>query len=93
MTSANVTTEGRAIGLQKGSHTTQGQWAHQVTAAAALFILLSRSYAEYLATTLGDETLDFGKWCKQMASKHPQFDYWHKVLQLKLIFLQFEVTA
>ena len=60
MTSANVTTEGRAIGLQKGSHTTQGQWAHQVT-AAALFILLSRSYAEYLVTILGDETLDFGK--------------------------------
>ena len=24
-----------------------------------------------------------------MASEHPQFDYWHKVLQLKLLFLQF----
>ena len=27
MTAANVTTEGRADGLQKGSHTSTGQWA------------------------------------------------------------------
>ena len=29
MTSANGTAEGRAFGLQKGSHTSRGQWAHQ----------------------------------------------------------------
>ena len=46
MTSANVATEGRAAGIQKSSHTSRGQWAHQVT-AAALFILLHRSYDEY----------------------------------------------
>ena len=40
MTSANVTTEGRAFGLHKGSHTSRGQWAHQVT-ATALFVLLA----------------------------------------------------
>ena len=34
MASANVTTDGQALGLQKGSHTSRSQWAHQVTAAA-----------------------------------------------------------
>ena len=34
MASANVTTGGQALGLQKGSHTSRSQWAHQVTAAA-----------------------------------------------------------
>ena len=60
MTSANVTTEGRAFGLQKGSHTSRGQWAHQVT-AAALFVLLCRSYDAYEITTDGDK-LDCDAW-------------------------------
>ncbi len=81
MTSANVTTEGRALGLKKGSHTSRGQWANQVT-AAALFILLSRLYAEYCINTPDDEQQQFDEWCKQMASDHPQFDYLYKVLQL-----------
>ena len=34
MASANVTTDGQALGLQKGSYTSRSQWAHQVTAAA-----------------------------------------------------------
>ena len=34
MASATVTTDGQALGLQKGSHTSRSQWAHQVTAAA-----------------------------------------------------------
>jgi len=42
MTAANVTTEGRVHGRQKGSHTSRGQWAHQV-AAAALYILLHKA--------------------------------------------------
>ena len=88
MTSANVTTEGRAVGLQKGSHTSRGQWAHQVT-AAALFILLHRSYADYQLNTPEDEQLHYDEWCKQMAAEHPQFDYWFKVWQLELLFLQF----
>ena len=53
MTSANVTTEGCAVCLQKGSHTSRGQWAHQVT-AAALFIILHRSYADYQLNTPDD---------------------------------------
>jgi hypothetical protein len=88
MTSANVTTEGRAFGLQKGSHTSRAQWAHQVT-AAALYVLLRRSYDAYHIMTPDSETLDFDMWCKHMASDHPQFYYWHKVLQLELLFLQF----
>ena len=60
MTSANVTTEGRAFGLQKGSHTSRGQWAHLVT-AAALFVLICRSYNAYEITTDGDK-LDCDAW-------------------------------
>ena len=88
MTSASVTTEGQALGLQKGSHTSRGQWAHQVT-AAALFILLNRSYADYCTNTPADEQQHFEEWCKQMASDHPQFDYWYRVYKLELLFLQF----
>ena len=78
--------------LQKGSHTSRGQWAHQVTAAALfneLFILIHRSYADYQLNTPDDEQLHYDEWCKQMAAEHPQFDYWFKVLQLELLFLQF----
>ena len=75
MTSANITTVGRTSGLQKGSHTSRG--AHHVT-QAALFILLRRSYVEYRSHTPDDEQLHFD-----------EFDYWYKVLQLELLFLQF----
>ena len=88
MTSANVTTEGRAVGVQKGSHTSRGQWAHQVT-AASLYILLQRSYADYQINAPDDEQIPYDEWCQKMASEHPQFDYWYKVWQLELLFLQF----
>ena len=88
MTAANVTTEGRALGLQKGSQTSRGQWAHQVS-AAALFILLHKSYAEYQTTMPDEETVAFVEWCSQMSTQHPQFHYWYTVLQLEILFLQF----
>ena len=52
MTTANVTTEGRADALQKGSYTSRAQWTHQVT-AAALYILQkqSRSWETHLRMT------------------------------------------
>ena len=43
MTSATVTTEGCATGLQKCSHTSRGQWAYQVMAITQ-YVLLHRSY-------------------------------------------------
>ena len=46
------------------------------------------SYVAYQATMPDDETVAFDDWFRQMSSKHPQFDYWHKVLQLEIIFLQ-----
>ena len=49
MTSANVTTDGRTVGLQKGSHTSRGKWAHQVT-AAALFMSCSFSFTGRMLT-------------------------------------------
>ncbi len=88
ITSADVTSEGRADGLQKGSHTSRGQWAHQIT-AAALFVLLHRSYDEYQKITPEDEQRQFDEWCIEMASEHPQFDYWFRVWQLEVLFLQF----
>ena len=69
MASANVTTDGQALGLQKGSHTSRSQWAHQVTAAAP-YRFLNRSYVEYCTITQNNEKLDFKEWCKHMASKH-----------------------
>jgi len=88
ITSADVTSEGRVDGLQKGSHTSRAQWAHQIT-AAALFVLLHRSYDEYQKITPEDEQRRFDEWCNEMASEHPQFDYWFKVWQLEILFLQF----
>ena len=85
ITSANVTAEGRAFGLQKGLHTSRGQWAHQVT-ATALVVLLCRSYDAYEITTDEDE-LDSDAWCKHTAPNHPQFHYWHQVMQLELLLM------
>ena len=63
MTSANVTTEGRAASLLKGAHISRGQWAHQVT-VAALYILLKNSYAEYELHTPDDEQMTNEEWSK-----------------------------
>ena len=73
MISADITTEECAVGLQKGSHASRGQWAYQVT-APALFILLYRAYSDYQLNTPNDEQLRFDEWCKQMVSEHPQFN-------------------
>ena len=51
MTTANVTTEGRADALQKGSYTSRAQWAHQVT-AAALYILQKRVWGQSLVANV-----------------------------------------
>ena len=88
MTSSNVTTEGCAVGLPKRSHISRGQRAHQVT-AAALFIIIHRSNADYQLNTPADEQLHYDEWCKQMVVEHPYFDYRFKVLQLELLFIQF----
>ena len=52
MTTAGATTEGRALGLQKCSHPSRAQWAHQVS-ASALFIRLKKAfdYQDYQHTT------------------------------------------
>ena len=49
MTSAGVTTEGRAESLQKGSQTSRSQWAHQVI-TAALYTLQRKTYNDYRRT-------------------------------------------
>ena len=59
----NETTKGHASNVQKGSHISRGQWAHQVT-SAALYILLHRSYAEYQMSIPESEQLHFDAWCE-----------------------------
>ena len=88
MTAANVTTEGRAGGLQKGSHTSRGQLAHQVT-AAALHILLHMAYDEYKINTPDGEQLNLDDWCENCVKDYPKFDYWYTCWKLELLFLQF----
>jgi hypothetical protein len=88
MTTANVTTEGRADSLQKRSRTSRAQWAHQVT-AAALFSLQKKAYTAYQDNTPALDILPFPVWCEEMESNHPQFCYWNTVLLMELIFLQF----
>ena len=88
MTTANVTTEGRADALQKGSYTSRAQWAHQVT-AAALYILQKRAYTTYQEDSTTTDMLTFEDWRQQMNEAHPLFAYWNKVFNLELLLLQF----
>ena len=46
-------------------------------------------YAEYHTTTPDDDKLDVAEWCTQKTYVQPQFNYWHKVLWLDLLFMQF----
>ena len=57
--------------------------------AAALYINLQKSYAEYELHTPDDKLMTYEEWSKYLASENPQFDYWPRVLDLKLLFLQF----
>ena len=88
LSAANVSTEGRADSLQKGSHISRGQWAHQVT-AAALYILLHKAYDEYKINNPDNEQTTFDDWCKQSVLEQDQFNYWYTVWRLELMFLQF----
>jgi hypothetical protein len=81
MTTANVTTEGRADALQKGSYTSRAQLAHQVT-AAALDILQKRAYTTYKEDSTTTDMLTFEDWRQQMNEAHPQCAYWNKVFNL-----------
>ncbi|XP_014671080.1 PREDICTED: uncharacterized protein LOC106811872 [Priapulus caudatus] len=90
MSTANVTTDGRADALQKGSSTSRAQWAHQVT-AAALFCLRNRGYIAYkdVAKAESMPVMSYDAWCRDMETAHPQFFYWSKVIKLEVLFLQF----
>lgn len=91
MAAATVTTEGRADSLQKGSHTSRAQWAHQVTAAVLLTLHTQAyvSYREIAKTQAPPEIMSFLQWCQTMEASHPQFCYWNKTLRLQLLFLHF----
>ncbi|KAJ8041388.1 hypothetical protein HOLleu_12190 [Holothuria leucospilota] len=88
MTSAGVTTEGRAESLQKGSQTSKSQWAHQVN-AVALYISQRKAYDDYRRTCGTENLQSFDLWSQKMVSECPQFCYWNKVLQLECLPLAF----
>ncbi len=88
LATSNVTTEGRADSILKGSHSSRAQWAHQVS-AAALYILQTQAYEVYQRANTDTAQSSFEEWRVSMAQQHPQFYYWNKTLQLELLFLQF----
>ena len=86
MTMAGVTTEGRAVGIEKGTSTARGQWAHQ-TCLAALSLLQRTAYEEYKEE---EETpLEFDEWKHKKSSQQPQFSYWNTTMKLQHILLKF----
>ena len=60
MAAVNVTTDGRADAVLKGSQVSRGDWAPQVT-GAALHILQQRAFQLYQESILqpSEESLDF----------------------------------
>ena len=69
-------------------HVIRTRRAHQIT-AAALYIMQHLAYQKYLcALTEDQQRLQFKEWKEDMSSKHPQFLYWSRVLQLQLIVFQ-----
>ena len=86
MARAGVTTEGRAVGIEKGTCTARGQWAHQ-TCLAALSLLQRRAYEEYREEE--ETSLEFDKWTQEKSSQHPQFSYWNTTMKLQHILLKF----
>lgn len=88
LSTADVTTEGRADSLHRGTDTARAQFPHQGT-GGVLFVLQTEAYYTYRETKEAEDILDFSQWCDEMADKHPQFFYWNKTLQLKILLLQF----
>ena len=88
MSTAGVTTEGRAENLQQGSQTSCSQWAHEVT-AAVLYALQQQAYRAYRETCGSDNLLSFNIWKQNMASEFPQFFYWNMVLDFECLLFAF----
>ena len=69
-------------------HVTRTRRIHKIT-AAALYIMRHLAYQKYLrALTEDQQPFQFKEWKEDMSSKHPQFLYWSRVLQLQLIVFQ-----
>ena len=83
-TTGGVTTEGRAMGLEKGSNTARGQWAHQIS-LAALCMLQRQAYNQY--TDNEDSPLEMNDWIQKQSREHPQFAYWETVIKLERLLM------
>ena len=88
MLQAKVVTEGRILGVEKGSNTSQGQWAHQIT-LAALSILKREAYNQYSSLNCEINMLSFSRWEKEMESKQPLFYFWNMCIKLESLLMKF----
>jgi len=85
-----VTTPGTADSFLKASHVSRTQHAHQVTAAAALYVLMDKAYKTYReGVDEGEEPKSFSNWRKQAELKSPQFHYWSLTRHFQLTILVF----
>lgn len=80
---AGVATAGTADLFLKASHVTCARRAHQIT-ASSLYILMQKSYVEYKNDLEdGQNLMSQEQWCKDMAERFPQFQFWDLILQLQ----------
>ena len=85
---AGISSPGIVNSFVNAAHMTRTRRAHQIT-AAALYIMQHLAYQKYLrALTEDQQPLQFKEWREDMSSKHPQFLYWSRVLELQLIVFQ-----
>ena len=85
---AGITTTERAESLVTSAHITRTRYVHQVT-ASSLYILQQRAYKNYYAEC-AENAPPFPEWCKDQASKIPQFQFWNMTLTFELLIVILE---
>ena len=73
LSSAGVSSVGRADSFIKATHVTRTRHAHQVT-AAALHILQCKAYTKHLQSA--EQALNHDDWCTKLKRLQPQFSFW-----------------
>ena len=83
LTEGETASSGTSESFVLASSVTRTRQAHQIT-AAALYHLLTSAYDEY-----DNHEISFEDWCEQQRKEHPQFYYWHMILQIELTIFAF----
>ena len=82
---AEITTTRGAESLVTSAYITGTRYVHQIT-APSLYILQQRAYKNY-CTQCTENAPPFPEWCKDQASKIPQFQFWNMTLTFELLIL------